>query len=456
MILSQLLTKDKESIQYTVENLTPQTLYYAIYRKKMVLMGQGQHQRCQQHRLEVAAAACKPLTFMCVVTVLCLCESGSATVERLTEPTLLQPGEASKVQKPDLKMGWKRYIAFAQDEALLTASPKPKEFEALLCIWVDELNTVVLTEELCEDGVRAVRASSWMAWSARRKAAPATHKLQQTKEAFLADINGKLVAGLEPHLHSNTVARVRHGPELCSEEHQFNEMREPIVHKALGRLLPGVDMSLLPVDLTPRISVCASGGGYRAMVATIGSLIGMEQTGLLDTVMSISGLSGSTWAMASWYSGRKTLQETRLDLADKLGQRFFTPTLWPETVQSHVRERVGFNQEMGLVDVMGWHLHNHLLKDLPCCKERWGKPRLSEQAFAIVDGSKPMPIYTAVAHEHKRFRSVVFLPDLRSRARPLVSSKLTRSSVFVLLLLDHLSLPVGWSSLPTSAASLKM
>jgi hypothetical protein len=40
MILSQLLTKDKESIQYTVENLTPQTLYYAIYRKKMVLMGQ--------------------------------------------------------------------------------------------------------------------------------------------------------------------------------------------------------------------------------------------------------------------------------------------------------------------------------------------------------------------------------------------------------------------------------
>ena len=43
-------------------------------------------------------------------------------------------------------------------------------------------------------------------------------------------------------------------------------------------------------------------------------------------------------------------------------------------------------------------------------QELWHKPRLSEQAFVIADGSRPIPIYTAVSHEHKHYRWLEFTP----------------------------------------------
>jgi hypothetical protein len=46
MMLSQLLRKDKEAVVYTVENLTPQTIWFAVYRKKVVVrraVTQSQH-----------------------------------------------------------------------------------------------------------------------------------------------------------------------------------------------------------------------------------------------------------------------------------------------------------------------------------------------------------------------------------------------------------------------------
>jgi phospholipase A2 len=72
-----------------------------------------------------------------------------------------------------------------------------------------------------------------------------------------------------------------------------------VVRAALAKLT-GIDLEPLPADHTPRIQICASGGGYRAMIATLGALIGLEECGVLDTVTSIAGLSGSTWAMAGW------------------------------------------------------------------------------------------------------------------------------------------------------------
>lgn len=224
---------------------------------------------------------------------------GSAPVERLIDPQMLQPGETASVQKPDIKLPWKRYIAFAQEEALLGAEITDRDLKSLLTIWVDELNTVVLTEQICEDGVRAVRVSSWTAWMAKKRMAPAKQKLAMSKEAFLADLSGKMLAGMPPHLYHDKVAHVRVGSELCSEEMQFNEVRQRVVRAALAKLT-GIDLEPLPADHTPRIQICASGGGYRAMIATLGALIGLEECGVLDTVTSIAGLSGSTWAMAGW------------------------------------------------------------------------------------------------------------------------------------------------------------
>lgn len=367
MLLQQVIANRRhEQLHYAIENLTTQPVYWSVYRKKVVVFG-------------------------------------AAPIEQLTEPALVQAGETTRTVKPDIKVPWKRYILFSLSPNLLTSSLVESEFNALLGIWVDELNTVMLTESRAEDGVRVLAASSWASWAARKKLAPASAAISAKSNAITAEITRSIAGERRAHAYDNQVARVRTGPSISSEEAQFNSMRARVVRGGLTKLT-GIDCSGLDAADVPRISICGSGGGYRAMVATMGSLIGLEDAGILDCVTSMSGLSGSTWAMASWYSGGATLRATRDALALKLAEDFYTTRLWPETIKAHVRERIGFDQELGLVDVMAWHLHYHLMRDLPTKEELWNHPRLSEQAATIADGSKPMPIYTAVAHEHKRFR----------------------------------------------------
>lgn len=48
-------------------------------------------------------------------------------------------------------------------------------------------------------------------------------------------------------------------------------------------------------DEVPNIALSASGGGERATVSLLGFLSQMEKEGLLDTLLYIGGVSGSTW-----------------------------------------------------------------------------------------------------------------------------------------------------------------
>ncbi|KAF4113929.1 hypothetical protein G5714_006474 [Onychostoma macrolepis] len=51
----------------------------------------------------------------------------------------------------------------------------------------------------------------------------------------------------------------------------------------------------------PNIALLGSGGGQRAMVGLLGSLVQLDEAGLLDCILYLSGVSGSTWCMASLY-----------------------------------------------------------------------------------------------------------------------------------------------------------
>ncbi len=53
----------------------------------------------------------------------------------------------------------------------------------------------------------------------------------------------------------------------------------------------------------PRIAVCYSGGGFRAMIATLGFWKGLSDTGLVDSILYTSNLSGSTWCSMPWSMG---------------------------------------------------------------------------------------------------------------------------------------------------------
>ncbi len=62
----------------------------------------------------------------------------------------------------------------------------------------------------------------------------------------------------------------------------------------------------IPLDAgadVPRIAVCCSGGGFRAMIATLGLWQGMSDTGMVDSVLYSANLSGSTWCTIPWCMG---------------------------------------------------------------------------------------------------------------------------------------------------------
>jgi hypothetical protein len=65
----------------------------------------------------------------------------------------------------------------------------------------------------------------------------------------------------------------------------------------------------------PRVGVCFSGGGLRAMFSALGFSIGLQDQGLLDSTSYAAGLSGSTWFLMKWLKdNRKSLVDIRREL----------------------------------------------------------------------------------------------------------------------------------------------
>ncbi|XP_029997428.1 cytosolic phospholipase A2 gamma isoform X2 [Sphaeramia orbicularis] len=97
---------------------------------------------------------------------------------------------------------------------------------------------------------------------------------------------------------STTLERpIRQSQTLCAGEQEYIHQRKQVVLESLNRL--GINCT---VDLVPHIALLASGGGQRAAVGLVGSLHQMEKDGLLDAVLYLGGVSGSTWSMAPLYS----------------------------------------------------------------------------------------------------------------------------------------------------------
>ncbi|XP_056314892.1 cytosolic phospholipase A2 gamma [Danio aesculapii] len=89
---------------------------------------------------------------------------------------------------------------------------------------------------------------------------------------------------------------VRIEPSLNKSEQEFVAKRRISVLQSLQKLPTQCNQ-----DNVPNIALLGSGGGQRAMVGLLGSLDQLDKAGLLDCVLYLSGVSGSTWCMASLY-----------------------------------------------------------------------------------------------------------------------------------------------------------
>ncbi|KAG8825352.1 hypothetical protein FRC17_008714, partial [Serendipita sp. 399] len=123
-------------------------------------------------------------------------------------------------------------------------------------------------------------------------------------------------------------AHVRLGDDLCVAERAFLRERKRRMKHAFANFI-GVSEREVKEEDIPVIAIAASGGGYRAMTNTAGSLIGAKESGLLDCIAYIAGISGSCWALGVLYSGlpgRTSLPDPSLaaeHIKDRVSKDFF-------------------------------------------------------------------------------------------------------------------------------------
>uniref|UniRef100_W5NJ61 PLA2c domain-containing protein n=1 Tax=Lepisosteus oculatus TaxID=7918 RepID=W5NJ61_LEPOC len=179
-------------------------------------------------------------------------------------------------------------------------------------------------------------------------------------------------------LHSTSV---RLSSSLSKGEEEAVAKRREIVNADLKTLL-GKE---LPMQQTPVIAILGSGGGLRAMIALLGSLCGLKETGLLDSAMYLCGVSGSTWAMSSVCENPSWVKE--LDL------------LVTKILASLGSSGFGFSKDRLLeasktdvfscTNIWGTLIVSQMIKKLYTCT-------LPEHNDPLISGKLPYPIYAAI------------------------------------------------------------
>ncbi|ROL53839.1 Cytosolic phospholipase A2 gamma [Anabarilius grahami] len=184
-------------------------------------------------------------------------------------------------------------------------------------------------------------------------------------------------------------SKVRIEPSLNKNEAEFIDGRRKSVLQSLKKLQ--IDCSQNEV---PNIALLGSGGGERAMVALLGSLVQLQKTGLLDSILYLSGVSGSTWCMASVY--QEPDWSTKLEtVKDKIIQRISGPGVsWKE---AFVKLKKYYGKDhFSLTDIWAVMVITTFVKEIDehTLTEQW-----SQQSK---DGKVPFPIYTVIDKKCKQ------------------------------------------------------
>ncbi|KAH8119590.1 acyl transferase/acyl hydrolase/lysophospholipase [Phellopilus nigrolimitatus] len=205
-------------------------------------------------------------------------------------------------------------------------------------------------------------------------------------------------------------AEVRLSDELCVSERAFLRERKRKMRRAFSHLF-GVDESELDERDLPVVAIAGSGGGFRAMVNTTGSLVGAKKSGIFDCTTYMAGISGSCWALGVLYSGVAGTTEPKA-AAEHITERIRTSYVDMSTLDmltnpptnkyllsGLLRKANGPAGAVSLVDLYGTLIAARLF--VPSDIERLDAQFLSLHHFRknVDSGILPMPIFTAIRHE---------------------------------------------------------
>ncbi len=151
------------------------------------------------------------------------------------------------------------------------------------------------------------------------------------------------------------------------------------------------------------IAICASGGGYRAMTSTLGFIKGLEEIGVLDSILYIAGLSGSTWATVRWIEDAQNgladiIKEVKNKITNnpRVSGRYLLRGLNDVEFKKYTANlliKLAYNQPTSkIIEYYGSSVATNIFEPNIDTLEK----RLSQQKNNLSTGSKPLPIYTSI------------------------------------------------------------
>jgi phospholipase A2 len=218
------------------------------------------------------------------------------------------------------------------------------------------------------------------------------------------------------------VAEVRKGLDLCPQEKSFLLRRREHVRNHFAQYL-GLDPAEVHPDDVPTVAFGSSGGGFRAMIATMGYSEEMKRTGLWDLLTYVGGVSGACWALAAYYTFAGTDFTYLIDhcqrrlsphhpLSSKAIRMLLSAPHGAYTTLGPLveKQRSGVQtvpMDLYAIFTSGYLFLHHDPTNEPNTsgasvqiagdKDHWYK--WSKGAQFLEGGSEPLPILTAVRHE---------------------------------------------------------
>ncbi|XP_074783244.1 cytosolic phospholipase A2 gamma [Athene noctua] len=143
----------------------------------------------------------------------------------------------------------------------------------------------------------------------------------------------------------------------------------------------------------PNIVVLGSGGGLRALIAFLGTLVELKKQNFLDAVMYLCGVSGSTWCMSLLYGDGKW-SENLMSLEKELCKNLSTVS-WHIAKAEESLEESSKDEHYSLTDFWASCFVYKIL-------QQFDENELADHKGASETGINPYPIYAAVDKETLR------------------------------------------------------
>uniref|UniRef100_A0A673H7W8 Cytosolic phospholipase A2 gamma-like n=1 Tax=Sinocyclocheilus rhinocerous TaxID=307959 RepID=A0A673H7W8_9TELE len=182
-------------------------------------------------------------------------------------------------------------------------------------------------------------------------------------------------------------SEVRIAHSLHTKEEEFVVKRRQKVFQSLQKLKIHCSQ-----DKVPHFALLGSGGGQRAMVGLLGSLVQLDKAGLLDCILYLSGVSGSTWCMASLY--QEPDWSTKLEtMKNKIIKRLSGPKVSWGDAFAKLKKYYYEKDIFSLTDVWAVLVVTEYVKEID-------ENTLTEKQNQ--HSEDPFPIYTVIDKQYKQ------------------------------------------------------